>query len=232
MAKVEKRQIILIPLILLALTVLVWQLYQTFFAGYLTTPLPSTDTPVITKQLPTVNLDDEQVPPPSPPPMLSENTPAQQPADVSMPATQQNRSKYLQLVNEYQMAQLQRKIAEQQAAIATARRDAARAQSELDPSGALTTTVVAPAIEIAPEVVESPTKDVLAHNGQAFQVIYIGQHAGEWTAILESQGRAYPVKVGSQVFKNVTVEKISRDGVTIQREGKTQVLTMPDDITV
>lgn len=125
-------------------------------------------------------------------------------------------SEYLRLVNEYQVAQLQRMIAEDNEAIAVARRNAAQAMQDTsklvggDP-GALTM---------------DNNSSSMDQNTSDYSLVYTGQQGnGDWTATLKKDGRTYDVITGGQLPDGSQVSAIDENGVLLIQGNNKKLIT-------
>lgn len=148
-------------------------------------------------------LAEAQLPPP---PQQKEPTPAQL---AALAQSQQMQQQYINLVNAYQMAQIEQKLAAADSQIA---------QSKLSTAKAMVSTQ------------EYAAK--LPRNGMTFgdnepagpQAVYVGQQAGKWLAMLNLNGNYVQVGVGTQLPDGSVVTSISDKGVILDNNGQPSYL--------
>lgn len=141
-----------------------------------------------------------------PPPQQKEPTPAQL---AALAQSQQMQQQYINLVNAYQMAQIEQKLAAADSQIA---------QSKLSTAKAMVSTQ------------EYAAK--LPRNGMNFgdnesagpQTVYVGQQAGKWLAMLNLNGSYVQVNVGTQLPDGSVVTSISARGVVLDNNGQPSYL--------
>lgn len=131
--------------------------------------------------------------------------------------SQQLQTEYLHLVNQYQVAQLQQKLAKTDAQIAAQKLAAAKSylatQKLTGGSSEMPTSIFS----------SSSNKATIA----PMQVMYVGQQAGVWSAMLGRSGNYYQVKVGTQLPDGSVVQSISNQGVILNKSGANQYLVIP-----
>lgn len=187
--------------------------YDTFFGGT-STSTPATETKSVTSAKPVKSENrletknngesaEAQLPPP---PQQKEPTPAQL---AALAQSQQMQQQYINLVNAYQMAQIEQKLAAADSQIA---------QSKLSTAKAMVSTQ-----EFAAK---------LPRNGMNFgdnepagpQAVYVGQQAGKWLAMLNLNGNYVQVNVGTQLPDGSVVTSISDRGVILDNNGQPSYL--------
>jgi septal ring-binding cell division protein DamX len=200
--KFDTRQKVVLVLLILAVIVLLWQGMQ-FYSNR------STVAPPLAQQTTNNNVGG-----PNMPGMPANNMAA--PTDGAAVNPNSNaQSEYLRLVNEYQVAQMQRMIAEDNEAIAIARRNAAQAMQDTsklvggDP-GAMTMDNSSPADQ----------------NTTDYSLVYTGQQGnGGWTATLKKDGRSYDVIMGGQLPDGSQVSSIDENGVLLMQGNNKKFIT-------
>lgn len=121
-----------------------------------------------------------------------------------------NQQKYLQLVAQYQIAQLQKMIAEDEEEIAIARNHAARAMAET--------------ARITHANYFSTLSTVMPQSiNHDYQLILTGQQGDFFVATIQKDGNFYDVKVGSKLPGDVRVVSINQNSVLI-KDGDVQKL--------
>lgn len=197
--------------------------YDTFFGGTAATPpaKPVATSPVITKTpVRKVNtLVPEEVNPSNaamaqnnaiPAPQQKEATPAQL---AALAQSQQMQQQYINLVNAYQMAQIEQKLAAADNQIA---------ESKLSTAKAMVSTQ-----EYAAKL---PRNGLAVGTGDteaaAPQTVYVGQQAGKWLAMLSINGSYVQVSVGTRLPDGSVVTSISDRGVILDNNGEPSYLPM------
>lgn len=233
--KLDNRQKILLGLLGIALVILIWQVSGFFTADNKRTTMSTTNVglrtsaqPTANASVPTANVGLSTATQPAVQPMA----PAQLPgaattaaatsagaASTVDPATN-SQAEYLRLVNEYQMAQLQRMIAEDNEAIAVAKRNAAQAMTDtakLAGGGAMVTT----------------TEDTSDQDDNVYSLVYTGQQDdGQWTATLKKNKQSLDVVPGKQLPDGSQVVSIDENGVLLsQNNGANKLLVTFSGVT-
>lgn len=113
---------------------------------------------------------------------------------------------YLNLLNQYKLTQLQRLIAENNAAIAEARLAAAQALLNLNK---LPTTTSNGSVQTT---VNNTIKLT------AYQLLQLVQTQGHWFATLKNGDQVYPIIEGTILNDNTQVLSISKNGVILQQD--------------
>jgi hypothetical protein len=191
MMKLDKRQKIILGLVIIAILILIWQLYVIFGGGTSPASVPAgTNTgksanTVTVNTLKEVTSPTKVIQPASPPP---EMTPTQQ--------------KYLSLVNEYQLVEMQRLITQDQAAIAAARAATAASLSKVGEAGG--------------DMGNLMTNIVSDNQAGDYELIYTGQDNGEWSATLKRNGQFNDVTTGTTLPNGDKILSVSDSGVLVQ----------------
>jgi len=132
--------------------------------------------------------------------------------------SQQLQAQYIHLVNQYQVAQLQQKLAQADAAIAAQRLAAAKsylaAQKLTGTSGPLPTSIF-------------DGSTTTAAKEPVMTVMYVGRQQGAWTAMLASNGDYYQVKEGTLLPDGSVVQQITSQGVVLNKDGQNKYLVIP-----
>lgn len=123
---------------------------------------------------------------------------------------------YLNMVNQYELAKMRRRLLDEQAAIAAAQHRIAVLNKETrEVNGNL-------------KDLKENNNDVSLvsgdHPGQ-FQLSYVDRQAGHWSATLNKEGRYYPVHIGSKLVGGSTITDINRQGVTLRMGDKQEKIT-------
>lgn len=217
--KLDKKQKILLTLVIIALAYLAWQIYSMFFAG---PSRPATITPV--PAVPTKTLTAAPITSKAPAATTQAATPATTAPAAVMPTQQQPlqqvalmppmsayQSEYLQLINRYQLLKMRRQIVDEEAAIASSQAKIAQLNQTTG------STSVAPST-YNPTTTTMTPRDVN-------QLMYIDYQGGRWSAILNRHHRFKEVYVGTVLSDGTRIMKIDSNGVVIQRHGKQYLLS-------
>jgi septal ring-binding cell division protein DamX len=134
-----------------------------------------------------------------------------------------SKTEYSQLVRQYQVAQIQRLIAENYAAIAQARESTMRSMVQTaylqdEDKGKTSSTAT-----------DAPVLDVT----QPYSLIYTGQDQnGTWAATLKKGNQTFDVRIGSQLPDGSTVSSIDVDGVMLVNANQKKMVTFSGVIQI
>lgn len=145
--------------------------------------------------------------------------------NIPQPTTLQRQSlvtgqkAYLRMVNEYELAKMKRRLLEEQAAIATAQHRIATLNKKTR--------------DIDDSLVNSPSQynDTMTgtmnspRRALPYQLSYVDNQHGQWTATLSKAGRYHEVSVGSQLPDGIQIVNINRQGVTLKEGEHSELLT-------
>ncbi|MBI5447480.1 MAG: hypothetical protein HY939_01970 [Gammaproteobacteria bacterium] len=215
--KLDKRQKIILAALALLVAFLVWQLLG----------LRSHPTPPAKVTLPSAH---EQ-----PKSMATASTPALSPAfntasasmSTTPPAQPQllppQQVEYLQTVDQYQLAQIKRLLAEQVAATAAADESTAKSKAE---TNKILATNINPLDTFIPALTSTSSTNTSSTSQQpavgsrispmGYQVVFIGNKEGKWSAILARNNEYTIVTPGMTLGSQVTVNDINADGVSLK----------------
>lgn len=227
MMNLDKRQKVILGFIVIALVLLAWQIYkltggESALSSAPTSATPSNvATPTAGTPKPTVNyagaaaaVRTNAVETAA---MLSNSAATTSDAadSVADPTTKManDQEKYLELVNEYQMSEIQRMIAEDQASIAQSRFNAAQALekiSQLSGGSANLNDL-------------SGNQDATASSD--YELIYTGEDSGQWTATLKKNGQFNDVTAGSVLPDGSKVLTVDDNGVLVQEGSNKELVT-------
>lgn len=142
------------------------------------------------------------------PPQQKEATPAQLAALVQ---SQQMQQQYINLVNAYQMAQIEQKLAAADNQIAESKLSTAKAMVNTQQYAA-----------------KLPRNGLAMGSGDTEttvpQTVYVGQQAGKWLAMLSINGSYVQVSVGTRLADGSVVSSISDRGVILDNNGEPSYL--------
>lgn len=219
----DKRQKILLPLIILAFAYIAWQIYDLFFADSSPDNTKSSLRPsaiVHTVQTPPITLAEKQLGPAAPttpnPPReaLPSGQEATQPSifgplpeqDVVESTITAEQSEYLKLVNRYNLLKLKHLLLEEEAAIAAAKQRIVKSRSEISSLGG------------------EDWEDRLDLEGGSpkigYELVYLDYQKGRWNALLNRGGRFFEVHQGMQMMNGDHVVSVNKEGVIINHKGQ------------
>lgn len=225
--KLDKKQKILLTLVIIALAYLAWQIYNMFFAGA-SQPATTHLTPAATviAAQPQTLTTTTAAPAVSAPAITQAMSPVTQPAAAIsgsssprplrqvtlLPPMSAYQSEYLQLVNRYQLLKMRRLIADEEAAIASSQ--AKIAQLNQQSGGTVSSAPTAfPAMAAAPAA------------SAGYQLMYIDYQDGRWSAILSHNNRFKEVYEGTVLSDGTHILKIDSNGVVTRRRGQQSLLS-------
>lgn len=206
----DTKQKILIPVTVVVLGILGWQLYS--FMGADNAPAPAAK-PI------TMSAMNSAVQPRQPTPVsdMSVPQPARQPAAVvsdqdkqRLREISQSDAEYLKLIQEYQLLQVQRRIAEDTRAIAVAKLETVKALAETSKfggSGNLGSNLP------------------MGNIDSDYKLVFTGQEAGQWTATLKMNDQLMDVVTGTHLPDGYKVMMVNGDSVTLQKADKQKVIS-------
>lgn len=202
----DKKQQIVAVLLICVLGVLGWQVYSAFFSS------PSVPQAPVAPATPKVV--DSAVPVPA---KASPTSPASA-ATSSMNASaapqtfdmDPYQAKYLQLMEEYKIVELQKMIAADKQMIAAAQASTEESLNKINQLGGQANQVFA----------DLPSSNMVASskNGASddLSLVYTGLQDGNWTATLKLGSSSYDVNVGSVINGKYKVTSIDNNGVVLQ----------------
>lgn len=142
------------------------------------------------------------------------------PQDLALLAQSQRlQQQYMQLVNEYQLAQLQQKLAQVDAQIVASKLTTTKSLVELKKAQLLLGTN-------GSETNLSGTETLTTNTAPAtpnYQTMFVGAVGGKWQAMLSSNNQYYQVSVGMNLPDGSVVTKINSRGVVLTNPGGTPV---------
>jgi len=204
----DKRSKIIIGFIVAALVILIWQLSLLFGSG-------GSRTSSLSKSAMNTSMK-EMKEAANPTEVLSKRneetaqTLAENVKDTSGMNVSANQQKYLQLVGEYQMLEIQKMIAQDQAQIAQSRVATAEALAKIGQSGGMN-----------PGDISVGSTDVSSD----YELIYTGEDDGEWTATLKKNGQFNDVTTGSVLPDGAKILSVDNNGVVIQVNNLKKLVT-------
>lgn len=124
--------------------------------------------------------------------------------------SQQMQQQYIQLVNEYQLAQLQQKLAQVDSQIAASKLTTTKSLVELKKLQPLLGSDIG-----GPSVQATTAGGSTSNVPQGYQTMYVGEVSGKWQAMLSSAGQYFQVSVGMRLPDGSVVSQINSRGVVL-----------------
>lgn len=199
----DRKQKILLPVTVVVLGVLGWQLY-----GLLGTH-SNKNTQLPSAYGASSALVAESAAIPAMPVSSSTNTASSLVSEQDrdrLRAVSADDTEYLKLVQEYQLLQIQRRIAEDARAIAIAKLETARAVAETTKVGGVSNFT---------NGLERPT----VNSEHDYKLVFTGQEAGQWTATLKINEQLIDVVPGTVLPDGYKVISVEGDNVIMQNGG-------------
>lgn len=234
----DKKQKVLLVLVILAFGFIVWQLYSIFGNG----SSPAKNQPAVNNtaisaklQQPTAMQQQRTTP----------TTTGSQPTQSATVAAPKERSvadigglaegggaqsQYVQIMNQYQVLKMKRLLLEEEVAIASARQRIAELNSktvELGGSVDEGADIAAGGSASGFSDMDGSSDDMLSsESGKIIgKVVYIDNQDGQWHATLNYKGKFTEVTVGSELDGGVQVIAIDKSGVVLKKGSKLTKLT-------
>lgn len=221
--KLDKRQKIILVILVLLVIFLVWQILG----------LRSS---TAKKPMPVKTIRKTEVIS-APAPVVAPKTTAAAPTFTQPQLLPPQQVEYLQAVDQYQLAQIKRMLAEQIAATAVANQNAAKAKVEtskilsetpMNFGGAFAPQSTGPvsepteaALQPQTSATSIQTQTVSTGTPMGYQVVFIGNKEGRWSAILSKNNEYTIVAPGTVLPDQVTVMNINQNGVTLKFQDTT-----------
>lgn len=124
----------------------------------------------------------------------------------------QVQQQYLQLVNQYQLTEMQNKVATSQSNLLKTEIDAAKAEQQAARLGL-----------VLPGQAEANASKGLT----GVTLVYVEQKKGIWGAVLNVRGAYINVKMGSRLLDGSVVSRINESGLVIVKDGGSYPLSVP-----
>ncbi len=128
----------------------------------------------------------------------------------------QVQAQYLDLVNQYQLMEMQNKVASSEASLVKTQLDTAKAQQDAAKLGIL-----------LPGAATQDPNDDAKQSLRGIALAYVGQKNGIWSAVLNLSGRYITVQVGSELPDHSLVGKIDGTGIVLYKDGERRNLNIP-----
>lgn len=192
--KLARKQKIIIPLIIIVLALLGWQFYNSMGERMVPTTRPTANSQ------PHSNTFAEAAAP-----IISKED------NARSKIFSQNDTEYLRLLNQYQLLQVQRRIAEDTRAIAIAKLDTAKAVAE--------TAKYTGSNNLGTSAIASLGAD------RDYKLMFTGQADGQWIATLKKNEQLMDVIAGTRLPDGYTVVSVESDAVTLKRGDKQKVIS-------
>jgi hypothetical protein len=232
----DKKQKVLLVLVVLAFGFIVWQLYGIFGGGSpaVKNQAATNTTSIVTKtQQPAVVQQQRSIPPVQQPASAVVAPKERSVADISSLAEGgSTQSQYVQIMNQYQILKMKRLLLEEEVAIASARQRIAELNSK--------TVELGGSVDEGADVAgagaggfsdmdgsASAGEDVVSGEGSKIigKVVYIDSQDGQWHATLNYRGKFTEVTVGSELDGGVQVIAIDKSGVVLKKGSRLTKLT-------
>jgi hypothetical protein len=123
----------------------------------------------------------------------------------------QVQQQYLQLVNQYQLTEMQNKVATSQSSLIKTQIDTAKSEQQATKLG-----IVLPGQE---EEGDQSLRGVT--------VVYVGKKNNQWSAVLNLRGKYMTVKLGSRLPDNSLISQINDNGIVLYKDGERRTLIVP-----
>ncbi len=222
------KQKIKVSILVIVLIILIWQLYQLFFADNISTLAGkkiTANSPIVSEHLsnvstPSATTSNASLPPngvtnkvvaPSEPTFAGEGDVAQK--------------KYLRLLQEYKILELQKAISADKQAIVVSELATTEAVNKLNSMGGQTQALNV--LNDEGEDASDNTDTGSVNKSTKFNLQYTGLEDGEWVATLKLGETAYDVKIGTMIDGKYKVTHINNNAVIL--ESSTQQITLSFD---
>jgi hypothetical protein len=123
----------------------------------------------------------------------------------------QVQQQYLQLVNQYQLMEMQNKVATSQSTLIKTQLETAKSEQQATKLGLL-----------LPGQGSGDGDKSLS----GVILVYVGQKSGVWSAVLNLSGQYVTVKVGSHLPDDSVVSTINDNGIVLYKDGQRRTLTV------
>lgn len=125
----------------------------------------------------------------------------------------QVQQQYLQLVNQYQLMEIQNKVATSQSTLLKTQIDTAKSEQQATKLGL-----------VLPGQAGNDEEDKTL---SGVSLVYVGQKNGVWNAMLNLRGNYVAVNLGSRLPDGSLVSKIDESGIVLYKDGERRTLAMP-----
>ena len=153
-------------------------------------------------------------------PQTGNSTPRQ--AQLQLRPLVKAQKTYLSMVNQYELAKMKRRLLEERAAIAAAQHRIATLNKQTR--------------GINDSLLEQPSADYDnasdPHPKAHYQLSYLDNQHGQWTATLNKSGHYHEVSVGTELPDGAKILKIDRQGVTLEKGDQNKLITFDGIIPV
>lgn len=215
----DKRQRIILIILIILIIILGWLLFggrkKDTFGPTLPPALNAKSGQAPIKLQPITEVTPQPMPGQKPiaaPATPTVNSPAVKPSTPPL-VLAPDQAEYLHAVDEYQLAQIKRMLAEQEAATAQANLTKEKANVELNQLAGVSL------------VHETTAPKTPTPQPTTYQVVFIGTKNGQWSATLLSNTNSYiDVNIGSVLPAGEEIISIKNDGVTLKQNDKTSFL--------
>ena len=222
------KQKILLPIFVLALIYVIWQVYDMFGGGAVQpAPVVAAKPVVVMQTQPMAGAPSSQMQAQEQmPAALGQNAPGA-PAQlapteksvVALAATSggDDQSQYVQLLNHYQLLKMKRLLLEEEVAISTAQQKIAEMNAKTVSLGGMPDTGVEDMGGYSDSAMAATAPSNSEGGGSGdYKVVYIDKQGGDWNATLNRKGRFEEVTIGSELTDGTQVISIDSTGVVIK----------------
>jgi hypothetical protein len=225
----SSKQKILLPIFVLAVVYIVWQVYDMFGGGAAqsSTPTPAARSTVAMQTQPMVGPSASQAQAQGQlPATMGQSGPGMQQVQpvpteknvASLAATSANddQSQYVQLLNHYQLLKMKRLLLEEEVAISTAQQKIAEMNAKTVSLGGMPDTGVEDMGGYSDSAMAATAPSSSEGGSGEYKVVYIDKQGGDWNATLNRKGRFEEVSIGSELADGTQVISIDSSGVVIK----------------
>lgn len=230
--QLSKKQKILIPLIILAFAYVIWQVYDMFSGGSVTTAVNTNSAVIKTTSSAAVPQKAPGVAQPTTgsvstsdagqqqEPTAAASTAVPQTGNISDLSGDAGQMQYVQMLNQYQLLKMKRMLLEEQVAIAAARQKIADLNSKTNDLGGGDSE-----FDVGNSDDNSSNLTALPMGKDTYKVVYIDRQNGEWNATINHSGRFEEVNIGSELADGSQVISIDASGVILKQGTKLNKIT-------
>ncbi len=217
--QMDKKQTSILAITVLAFGFLGYQVYQLIGSDLSQTVPPAPSSKLVSSSTVSSTAPVSSVPlgSGSAAHLIAENTTAPPPPvaaklpTIARPPLLKSQQQYLELLNQYELLKMRRQMLEEQAAIAQAQNRIAVLNDQTRKLDASVNTDASGNYTAPPQN---------SNNNTSYQLSYIDQQNGQWTASIYHNGVYQVVNMGSLLSDGSTVMGISEQGVSIQKKNE------------
>jgi septal ring-binding cell division protein DamX len=213
----DKKQRVISIILALVVIVLIWQVVDLFSSSSAPSPTPAAKAPAPAAMNAASSASTATAPTGNIPQITVANT-----TDNVSPY----QKKYLQLLEEYKVVELQKQIAADKQAIATSQAATVEALNKINQLGGVSDLSSMDALDSS-----TSTTAQKSDTNQAYSLVYTGLQDNDWTATVKQGSNTYDVMVGTVLNGKEKVIDINSNEIVLQDENDTTHLTF-DGVTV